>query len=102
MERAILLAFLVLFRLRPARPLRFALRDPALLVGLGRAREGERPGRDVLRNRRAGAHVGSVPDRDGRHELHVAPDEGLLPDPRRMLLLAIVVAGDDARSDVAP
>src|SRR5512133_3657756 len=98
MERAILLAFLALFPLRPALPL--ALGDPAFLVGLRRAREGQGPRRDVLGDGRSGAHVGPVPDGNRRDELHVAADECLLPDSRGVLLLAVVVAGDDTGPDV--
>ena len=47
-----------------------------------------------------GAHVGPVADGHGRDELRVASDEGPLADRRAVLLLAVVVAGDDARADV--
>src|SRR5690349_18041873 len=74
--------------------------DPARLVRLRRAAQGQRPGRDVFGDRRAGAHVRAVPDLDRSHELRVAADEGPLPDLRAVFLLAVVVARDDARTDV--
>src|SRR5262249_22380634 len=91
MEVAILLAFLLL---------RFALRHPAVLVHLGLAGQRQSPRRHVLGDGRAGRDVGAVPDRDGGDELYVTADEGLLADPGRVVLLAVVVAGDDARADV--
>src|SRR2546422_10131296 len=64
------------------------------------ARHGERVGRDVLGDRRAGADDRTVSDRDRRDELDVGADEDVLPDRRPVLREAVVVTRDDARADV--
>src|SRR5205807_7715656 len=81
---------------------RLAALDPALLVRLGNAAQREGAFGHVFGDRRARADVGAVADGDRRHELGVAADEDLLSDPRSVLRLAVVVAGDDARADVGP
>ena len=63
----------------------FAL-DPSLDVRLPAARNAQRAGRDVLRNRRAGADVGALADADRRNQLRVAADEGAVLDDRLVLL----------------
>ena len=61
---------------------------------LARAGDGQRPGRHVLGDHRARAHVGALPDGDGRHEARVGADERAGADSGLVLGGAVVVAGD--------
>src|SRR3954451_23293291 len=56
--------------------------------------------RDILGDDRPGRRGGAGPYFYGRHQHGVAADEGAGADLSRMLLLAVVVAGDHARADV--
>src|SRR6185437_12237283 len=62
--------------------------------------EGERVGRHVLGDHRAGADVGARPHRDRRHQLGVRADEGALADVGVVFVEAVVVAEDRAGADV--
>src|ERR1700752_1363211 len=78
----------------------FPPRGPAFLVHLRGAGEREGSVRNIFRDRGPGADIGALPDGYRSHELRVGPDEGSLADRRPVLLLAVVVAGDDAGADV--
>src|SRR5712692_6235552 len=74
--------------------------SPAFDVPLLAGAHGERSRRHVLANRRPAPDVGALANRDGRDELRVAADERAVFDDRRVLLHAVVVAGDRAGADV--
>ena len=78
----------------------FLVRDPAFFVGLLAARDRQRVGRHVLRDRRASRDIRSAPDPDRCNQLRVAADECAVFDHRRVLGDAVVVAGDRAGADV--
>src|SRR5688572_19055144 len=73
---------------------------PAFEVPLLAGADCERAGRDVLADGGAGADVCALPDRDRRDQLRVAADERPVFDRRRVLVRAVVVAGDRAGADV--
>ena len=65
-------------------------------VPLLAARDRQRAGGHVLGDRRAGGDVGACADRHRRDQLRVAADERAVLDDGRMLLHAVVVAGNRA------
>src|SRR5690606_24526680 len=69
-------------------------------VALLAARDAERVVGHVQREGGARADVGAVTDADGCDERGVRADERARADDGRVLLLAIIVAGDGARADV--
>src|SRR3989441_11483369 len=75
-------------------------RGPAFLHDLVAAADRERAGWNVLGDRRAGADVGALADRERSHEARVGADERVVADPRFVLRDAVVVAGDGAGADV--
>src|SRR5215472_18439001 len=56
--------------------------------------------RHVFPHGRAGADCGTMADRHRRNELRVGADVHVVLDHRAMLVRAVVVAGDRARTDV--
>ena len=73
---------------------------PAGLVFLVRARHAQGVGGHVLGDRRARRDVGVRADAHRRDELRVRSDERAVFDHRRVLLDAVVVAGNGAGADV--
>src|SRR2546426_325294 len=80
----------------------FPALDPPVHVRLAPPRDAQRPVRNVLRNRRAGGHVGPLADTHGRNQLRVAADERPVFDDRRVLLRPVVVAGYGSGADIHP
>src|SRR5438309_3390176 len=80
-----------------ARP---AALGPAVLDDLLGAPDGEGARRDVPGDRGAGADVGALADREGRHQARVRADKRAVPDAGLVLGDAVVVAGDRPGADV--
>src|ERR1700691_935559 len=76
------------------------LRGPSGLDLLRMMRNAERAVGDLAQNRGARADVDVVADLDRRNQLRVASDHAAAADPREMLVVAVIVDGDDAASDV--
>src|SRR5437667_7733606 len=74
--------------------------SPARLNHLSGPPERQRVRRDILRHDRARRDHGPAPDRDRRHQGHVAADEGVFPDHRPVLVVPVIVARDGARTDI--
>src|SRR6185369_1684083 len=75
----------------------------ALVARLGCLRllvEREDAGLDVAPHGRAGAYRRAAANRDRGHQLRIGPDVDVVLDHRPMLVRAVVVAGDRARTDV--
>ena len=73
---------------------------PALFDDLMGACDCQGVGGNVFGDAGAGADVGSILNRDGRHQGGIAADENPFADDRTILVDAIVVAGDGAGADV--
>src|SRR6185437_14440065 len=87
---------LFLFRLRRTPSL-----YPSRLDRLTRAAKGQRAGGNRLRDAGGGGDVAIVPHRDWRDQRGIAAHKNAVSDLRRVLIHAIVVAGNDAGSNVA-
>src|SRR5947209_2586587 len=74
---------------------------PSLFGDLAGAADRKSIGGDILRNARGGSDKGAVLDVHRRHQGRVAAHKGALPNPGRVLVHAIVVAGNDAGADVS-
>src|SRR5262245_21124370 len=79
---------------------RLPLFHPALDVTLLARADGKRSRRDVLANRRAGAHIGAFTDSYRRDQLAVAADKGAVLDGGRVFRRAVVVARNGSGTDV--
>src|SRR5712692_3422238 len=77
------------------------LRGPAGLVHLTAAGNSQSVRRHVFRDCRTCGDVGAITNPDGRHQRGVAADEDFVPDRRRILVEAVVIAGNRTRADVA-
>ena len=77
------------------------LGGPVLLVLLPGPGDGEGHGRDVVGDGGACGDVRTVPDRDGRDEVRVAADEGVIPDGGAVFFRAVIVDRHGAAAEVA-
>src|SRR5689334_2693076 len=75
-------------------------RDPAFFIDLAAAGDGQRFRGNVVGHGRAGGDIGILPDADRSNQLRIRADKGAVFDDRGMLLLPVIVARDDAGSDV--
>lgn len=73
----------------------------AFFFDLGRAGDGQGVGRDGAGDGGARGDVRAVADAEGGDELAVGADEDVVANVGAVFLDAVVVAGDDARADVA-
>src|SRR3972149_953254 len=73
---------------------------PALYYLFRRSCYDERPGWDILRDRRARADISALANGDRGDKLGIAPDERAVLYSRNRLVRAVVVAGDGASPDV--
>src|SRR6266436_7532301 len=77
------------------------LGGPAWFVDLAAAGNSQSIRRHVLRDGRTCGDVGAIPDAHGRDQGSIAADENFAPDRRRILVEAVVIAGNRARADIA-
>ena len=78
----------------------FSLVSPAFDLLLPCTRHGECAGGNVACDRRARSNIRSLAHRNGRDEVRVAADEGIVLDDCAELLLAVVVDRDRAAAHV--
>src|SRR5260370_15502444 len=76
-------------------------RGPARFVDLAAAGNSQSMRRHVFRNGRTCGDIRAVPDAHRRDEGCIAADKNFVPDRRRILMEAIIIAGNRARADVA-
>src|SRR5260370_13923918 len=76
------------------------LRGPAGFVDLAATGNSQSVRRHVFRDGRTCGYVRAVTDAHGRHQGRVAADENFVSDRRRILVEAVVIAGNRARADV--
>src|SRR5439155_22567375 len=77
------------------------LRGPAWFVDLAPAGNSQAIRGHVFRDCRTRSDVRAVPDTHGRDQRRSAADENFVPDRRRILVEAVVIAGNRARADIA-
>src|SRR5208282_1804052 len=75
-------------------------RHPAGFFALRMMRHHERAVLHLANNRRAGRDIHVAADLHRRDQLRVASDHAAIADLRAMLVVAVIVHGDDAASDV--
>src|SRR6266700_3651034 len=73
---------------------------PTLDDALDGALDGERTGRDVLGDGRAGRRLRPIADGEGRNQHGIRSDDGTVPDDRAVLALPVVVDEHRAGADV--
>src|SRR6266478_8839242 len=74
---------------------------PARFIDLAAAGNSQSIRRHVLRDGRTCGDVRTVPDAHGRDQGSIAADENFAPDRRRILVEAVVIAGNRARANIA-
>src|SRR5260370_13791170 len=74
---------------------------PARFVDLATAGDSQSIGGDIFRNCRTRGDVCAIANAHGRDEGSIAADENFIPNRRRILVEAVVIAGNCARTDVA-
>jgi len=78
----------------------FPLRDPPLLVDLSAPGHAQSVGGHIVSDAGAGCDIGIVAYRHRRDKLGTAADEDAVADGGAVFLVAVIVAGDGAGSNV--